>query len=222
MGSLPAYRFRVDLHVHTRRYSPCAELLDPTRLAQALRRQGLHGAVLTEHDQVWPEEELAALNRRSGRVRLYRGVEVSSRNGHFVVIGLQNLEGIQPGIGIAELIAKAVGQNAAVICVHPHLSYAQTREPLNLEDLPRGIHAVEVVSTLTRQAHSTNARRMAERAGWSMVGGSDAHSLPQVGQSFTQFPELPRNERHLAEMIRAGRCMPGQREESEHEESGCC
>ena len=87
MAATDSDTIRIDLHVHTRRYSPCAEALDPDHLPERLESLGLDGLVITEHDHLWSTEDIEYLNRRMRHGRIYRGVEVSSRNGHFIVIG---------------------------------------------------------------------------------------------------------------------------------------
>lgn len=206
MSERAALKFRVDLHVHTRRFSPCAEALDPQCLHLVMAQRGLHGVVITEHDQLWPGHDIQALNDKLKTARIYRGVEVSSRNGHFIVIGLDELDGIKPGIAIGALVEKVQGQGAAIIWAHPHMQYGQTAEPLSAAGMPRGIHAVEVASSITWGQKTLEARAYASRMGCAAVGGSDAHSLGQVGRAFTLFNELPLNEKALAAAIRSGQC----------------
>ena len=205
--------WRVDLHVHTRRYSPCAESLDPQQLPALLARRHLNGIVIAEHDRLWPRIDIEELNRNLPFGRIFRGVEVSSRNGHFVVIGLDRLNGIQPGISARALIKKARSQSAAVILAHPQIQYSQTQRQLDVLEMPAGIDAVEVASTMTAGSGSIQAQSVARQLGCGMVGGSDAHALSQVGRAFTIFSALPANERELAAAIREGRCTVGRVED---------
>lgn len=206
MPKMASWRYRVDLHVHTRRFSACAETLDPGQLPLVMARRGLHGVVLTEHDQLWPREEIAALNRGLKGSRIYRGVEVSSRNGHFLVIGLDDMEGIRKGMAVDDLVAKARSVNAVVVWAHPLNNYGNISHPLTLETMPPGIHAVETASGRTRKDAAGQALTYARRMGCTAVGGSDAHVIDQVGCAFTCFARLPRDEKALAAAIRAGRC----------------
>ena len=199
-------RFRVDLHVHTRRYSPCAEALDPEYLGPVMERKGLSGLVITEHDHLWSMEEIERLNRKLHNRRIYRGVEVSSCNGHFIVIGLDGMQGIEPGIGVEQLLARIRSSGAAIIWAHPHMQYGNVPAPLNSSAMPQGLHAVEVASGVTQGKTSAATRTMARRMGWAAVGGSDAHFPGQVGCAYTLLPNLPENEKHLAAAIRKGRC----------------
>ena len=209
MTDAAPFQWRVDLHVHTKRYSPCAESLDPEQLPAAIIAKGLDGVVITEHDHLWSPRELAAINRDLSGPRIYRGVEVSSRNGHFLVIGLDRLDAIGPGISVGRIIHEARKQGAAVIMAHPLFGYRQISEPLNFSNMPDGIDAIEAVSTVTRGSQGVVINAYARRFGYSAVGGSDAHCLDQLGQAFTLFDHLPVDEKELAAAIRGGRCIAG-------------
>lgn len=214
MTLLGSYAIRIDLHVHTRRYSACAEGLNPEQLPERMARSGIDGVVLAEHDHLWPAEEIDRLNRRLKKGRIYRGVEVSSCNGHFVVIGLQTMDGISPGIDISALVRLVRRQEAAIIWAHPQLCYSNTPAPCSCAELPRNIDAVEVFSGVTEGLHASQAMEMARRNGWSQVAGSDAHILEQVGSVVTLFEYLPEDETQLALAIRNGCCLPPQARET--------
>lgn len=197
--------WRVDLHVHSRRYSPCAELLDPEQLPAAMAERGLHGVVITEHDVLWPAEEIAELNRGLDGFRIFRGAEISSCNGHFIVIGMDGLEDLRPGVTAERIVQAAREQGAAVIWAHPQLEYRQMVQPLKCCDLPKGLDAVEVVSTATFGEQTEVAMGYARYLQCGMVGGSDAHTLDHVGKAFTRFDHLPLDEKELAAAICSGR-----------------
>jgi predicted metal-dependent phosphoesterase TrpH len=218
-----AFTYGVDLHVHTKRYSPCAECLDPKQLAGCLSPARLQGLVITEHDHLWSCDAIAALNRSLPYGRIYRGVEVSSCNGHFIIIGLDNLPPPPPGISIDSLMDYLGSSDAVIIWVHPFLSYGSTSAALTAERMPQGINAVEVVSSVTMGVQSRQAQALADRRGWVAVGGSDAHTIGQVGCSYTLLTELPPDERALARAIRQGHCRAVHR--SQGRDSGrtaCC
>lgn len=201
-----AFAYRVDLHVHTNRYSPCAEGLDPAALVGCLGPTRLQGLVITEHDHLWPPAEIAAMNRLVTHGRIYRGVEVSSCNGHFIVIGLDRLPPPPAGISVLDLMDYLRTSDAAVIWAHPYLNYDSTSTALGADRMPRQIHAVEVASSVTIGEETRRAQSLAICRGWAAVGGSDAHTISQVGYAYTLLTELPPDEKALAHAIRQGRC----------------
>ena len=198
----------MDLHVHTRRFSPCAEQLDPARLADTMEDRGLHGIVITEHNAMWRLDELNKLKHGNTRIRIYSGVEISSSTGHFVVIGMDNLDGICAGIKTERIIDKARNCGAVVILVHHHLNYSDMKSGIDMMSLPPGIEAIEVASNVTFGDQQTDANYYADLKNWHPVAGSDAHALDQVGMTFTAFDELPDDEKMLADAIRNGKGIP--------------
>ncbi|MGD9212719.1 MAG: CehA/McbA family metallohydrolase [Desulfobacteraceae bacterium] len=201
--------FRVDLHVHTSRYSPCAESLHPEKMIIQAKKRKLHGVVITEHDRLWKVEDIQKLQLQTRDIRIYRGVEISSASGHFLVIGIDNLSGIKPDISIEKLIDMIQSCGAAIILVHHHLVYSNLKSPRAVKDLPQLINAIEVVSSLTFDQHQIEAEDIARTRGWTAVGGSDAHHIEQVGTAFTIFKQLPKSEIQLAQAIQLGDCVPG-------------
>ena len=222
MPDRPVFSVRVDLHVHTRCYSPCAEGLDPLQLIDCLAPSRLQGLVITEHDHLWPSAEIEALNRLATYGRIYRGVEVSSCNGHFLVIGLEHLPPPPAGISIDDLMDYLRPTVAAVIWAHPYLNYNSTSEALSVDRMPQGINAIEVASGVTIGEQHRQAQTLAMRRGWVAVGGSDAHTIGQVGCAYTLFNELPPDEKALALAIRQGRCRAGHCSPTILGRSVCC
>ena len=204
-ASAPSDQIRIDLHVHTNRYSACAPTLSFDDLRSLLDQRYLEGIVVTEHDVQWSSQEVAAANRQLKHGRIYRGVEVSSAHGHFVVIGLRALNGINPGIAAPALVDQATRQQAAVIFVHPHVTYAQIRTPLALTAMPSGIAAIEVASSATRGNDAAAALKAGRLMNGTAVAGSDAHAVTRVGCCYTVFDHLPEDEAALARAIIDGR-----------------
>ncbi len=194
--------FRLDLHVHTGRYSQCAEFVDPYRIEEHALRAGLDGVVLTDHDVLWEEEELAVLQDLSPAVRFYRGIEVSAAEAHLVIVGLDDAGLFQRGIPVAEACAIAHRFSACVILAHPYRETDPAGVPVPLVD------AVEVGSTSFNAAEAALARRLARRFGKPAVAASDAHALSRIGWAWTEFPEEPRSEQELAAAIAAGNGRP--------------
>jgi predicted metal-dependent phosphoesterase TrpH len=195
-------RFRVDLHVHTARYSPCAEAVPPIEIGAWAARAGLGGVVLTDHDILWTREEVDALAPHSCGVRLFRGIECTARGAHLVLIGLEDAGAITRGSDVAEICALAHAQGAAVVLAHPFRSGSPASLPLGLVD------AIEVASTSFSAEEAARSARLAGLVSRPQVAGSDAHALSLIGWAWTEFPSAPTDERELANMIRSGRCAP--------------
>ncbi len=206
MVSRDEYTYKIDLHVHTQRYSPCAELLDPAHLIAKIHDVQLHGVVITEHDVLWSKDEIALLNNGLIAVKIFRGVEISSSDGHYVVIGLDSLDSMGHNTPIGMILKKAKEQDAVVILAHHHQHYSET--PVDTKSLPEGIDAIEVYSSSTFGKNEIEAKHLADYKGWIKVAGSDAHAIEHVGDTYTAFKEMPSDEKMLAHAIRKGDCIP--------------
>jgi len=194
--------FRIDLHVHTGRYSQCAEFLNPYEAEDWAIRAGLSGIVITEHDILWHHEEVELLRERSSQIRIYRGVEVSARGCHLVVIGIDDAGPLHRGIGLKEVAGYAERHGAAVILAHPYRDADPGDLPVEL------VTAIEVGSTSFTADEASRARRLARKYRKPTVAASDAHALSRIGWAWTAFPFLPGDERELAAAIRSGRGAP--------------
>src|SRR5262245_26865170 len=109
---------RFDLHLHTSRHSPDS-VMDPFSMVLRAQEIGLDGVVITEHDWLWTEEELVELRRAAPGLVVLAGVEVSAREGHFLVYGIRNPFAVAKGIGVAALCREVHRQGGAVVAAHP-------------------------------------------------------------------------------------------------------
>ncbi len=201
-------RFHIDLHVHTRRYSQCAESLDPHMLVQTARNHGLDGVVLCEHDVLWTQAEVDDLILLTkSEVLVYRGVEVTCLEGHFVVIGISDMSGIIKGMPLAKLVEVVENAQGIVVWAHPFRSGLQSQKPA-VPKIVSLVHAVEVFGSSTSDLEEAFAKKTCLDHGKVMVAGSDAHFAENVGRVFTAFDVLPCSETSLAAAIKNGDCRP--------------
>jgi hypothetical protein len=184
-------------------------LPDAGELADLMRLRDLAGLVVSEHDALPDLAEIDCLNRGLPQgLRVYRAAEVSTSEGHCLVVGLPSLEGLSAGVSTWELVKAADRHRAAVVLVHPLQPTALTPRPVAVSDMAPGIHAVEVMSSATRSTQELEARLSAHDRGWIMVAGSDALSRRSIGAAYCALPRLPRDEAELAGFVRAGSLRP--------------
>jgi predicted metal-dependent phosphoesterase TrpH len=190
--------FKIDLHVHTGRYSQCAEAVDPFQIEPYSLRAGLAGVVIVEHDIYWQDEELQLLQQVSPGIKLYRGIEVSARSCHLVVIGMEEPAVLERGSSLEAVATHTHRQNGAVILAHPYRDADPNGLPVQLVD------AVEVASTSFTREEARLAQGLAHRFARPTVAASDAHALPFIGWAWIELPFLPDDESALARAICAG------------------
>lgn len=161
----------------------------------------LDAVVITEHDVRWTPEESARLQQLFPQ-RVYFAVEISAADGHLLAIGVPISFDWRRGARIHEIACAIDDAGGCAVWVHPF------RHPRRWAEPPASVHAVEVYSNVTMGEPSTRAQELARYLGVPQVAGSDAHALDHVGTAWVEFASLPRDERQLADWIRAGYANP--------------
>ena len=183
---------KADLHIH----SAHADGLDPPEaiVDYAEARTDLDLIAITDHDEI--EAALAARDyaaRRGYRVGVVPGVEISTRGGHLLALGVERpFRMLRPLEETVDAVHAAGG-----VCVVPH-PYSWLTTSIGARGLrrlmpPGGACKVDGIELWNpslagkvchERARVTNALelKLAE------TGGSDAHALAFVGTAYTTFP----------------------------------
>jgi hypothetical protein len=175
---------KVDLHVHTHPFSPCSTI-SPHEAVEAAINAGIDVLVFTDHDTIWSKGEIDELQKWAGEtLRLLAGIEVSCLDGHFLVYGLDTIDGLYYNMTARELIRVARRHSAAVIAAHPFRFSMENGNDCYALD----IDGVEVDSSNTTETARALAGKLAETRNLPRICASDAHSLHNVGKYHTLLP----------------------------------
>jgi predicted metal-dependent phosphoesterase TrpH len=189
---------RIDLHCHSNRFSACSSLAPEDLVARA-RAAGLDGICLTEHDRLWPLDDLRALASASGLVVL-RGMEVTTEMGHVLVFGV---DAPPPAMFLARSLAEAVRSEGGLLALaHPGRAGQPRLPPHQVAAL---FDAVEVLNGSDGAAQNEAARALAARAPLPGIAGSDCHAPHEVGTVATVLPVRVETEAELVAALRLGR-----------------
>lgn len=188
----------IDLHCHTQPLSRCSSL-HPAALITLARAAGLDGVCLTEHDRLWPVEDVRALGAAHGLVVL-RGMEVTTELGHVLVIGLDRPP---PGMFLAATLHEAVRRAGAFMALaHP----ARAGQPhLHAATVARLFDAVEAMNGSDGPEQNRTAGSLARSAPLPGIGGSDCHAPAEVGRAATRLRCAIGSEADLVAELRRGR-----------------
>ena len=162
---------------------------------------GLDALVFTEHNVMWPTEELTALQARHPEIRLFRGVEITTDSGdHLLIYGVFDGDVLRQGVDGAELTAHVQSLGGAVVLAHPY-RYGPA-VPTFLNDRP--VDGIEVLSNnMLNYAHE-QAQRLCARLGAHPVAASDGHHVNTVGMYALDSHCEVTSERELADVLRRG------------------
>jgi predicted metal-dependent phosphoesterase TrpH len=190
---------KFDLHLHTTRHSPDSQM-DPVAMLRRARAVGLDGVVITEHDWLWTEEELEVLRALADGLVVLAGIEVSAREGHFLVYGVRDPFAVPRGIGVAELCREVHRQGGAVVAAHP-FRWGQPFDHILARERPE-LDGLELMSNNMDAECRRRAAEVRARHGLAGLGNSDAHDEDVLGCCYTEFPGEVRNTAQVVEAIR--------------------
>ena len=195
---------RFDLHVHTD-ISPCSRLSLEDILAHG-RSMGLDGVCLTDHDTMDAAAKLTEGPQADGLVVLV-GMEYSTPQGDFLVFGTTRrpLNILPLHLSAPEMLFQVRRQGGVAVAAHPFRGGRGVDEAMFSSGLCTAMESLN-----GRNSPLDNDMTRFLRARYSMVetGGSDAHSLEELGRIVTVFDDPIVTRDDLVRAIDAGRCRP--------------
>lgn len=203
----------IDLHVHTRAFSPCSNI-DPEEAIQEARRVGLDALCFTEHNKLWKKEDIRDLGKKWG-FPVFRGMEVETREGHMLVFGLkEEIDRLFSAAELKEIVDRAQG---VIIAAHPFrgfLIFSFSSQTLTAEEASQRpylqmVPAIETCSGKSTKKENELAAEVCRKLSARGVGGSDAHVLHEIGRCATTFERTVRSEDELINELKGGRFRAG-------------
>ncbi|RMF53484.1 MAG: PHP domain-containing protein [Chloroflexota bacterium] len=177
---------KADLHIHST-YSDGSASVEAI-LAHVEQRSDLDVIAITDHDCL--EGALRARDRAAAkrmRVAVLVGVEISTRDGHLLALGIERL--IAADLSMAETVAAVHEQGGLAIAAHPLSWWCPSASRAMLDALHTDLDGLEVLNG-SFAGVPINWRLAALNAahyGLAACGGSDAHTLNAIGSACTHF-----------------------------------
>jgi predicted metal-dependent phosphoesterase TrpH len=192
-----------DLHVHTN-YSKDGESSVEEILRQA-EKDGLDAIAITDHDSVDGAKKALAI---PSAVLVIPGIEVSTKQGHLLVLGVTEI--IPAGLDVVATVNIARRMGALAILPHPyhvwrHGVARRKKTSMHIVDAVEAFNSRYIVGSANQKA-----ARIAKRLGKPCVGGSDAHNAKFVGFGRT-YVDAEKTVPAILDAIRAGRVSCGGR-----------
>ncbi len=186
--------YAVDLHTHSRffhRWWGKATRYDPFGLrihAVGAKIRDLDGFAVTNHDYAYSAEM---------GFPTIPGIEVSTTDGHVLVIGPNPPSRTEAG-GMApeETVNLAHERGCVAILAHPYRNSAARKSGADFD-------AVEINGK--NPEHIERTKQLADRLDLPLVGGSDAHYFFEVGRAYTHIDVSELTPEAVVEAIRDGR-----------------
>jgi histidinol phosphatase-like PHP family hydrolase len=197
--SAPFAILKVDLHIHTQERSPCAIASEEEQIRAAIAA-GLDAIFITDHHRFVPIDRLDSLNRMFAPFRIFSGIEVTSQDEDFVILGARDLWLETPNQSYPDLHAFVRAHGGFIVLAHPF----RYREQINVDIEQFLPDAIEVHSPNTPVAAEVRIRDLANRLQVPVLCNSDAHSTERIGQYYNILNSPVTNERDLLIALKVG------------------
>lgn len=192
---------KVELHCHTSRYSGCGRNT-PAELMERMIQLGYDAVYITEHDKVWPVDELAQLTHQFPGIRIFPGVELSlgplSRV-HLLVLGASD-PAYTALKDIRSILDKARADGHMTILAHPY------RWLVRATMLAKGF-LPDAVEHLTGNHDARQGRKSAaasKRHKLPMVNAGDTHGFDMLNRFWIETREPVHTADDIRRIVQAG------------------
>ncbi len=194
---------KIELHLHTNRYSGCARNT-PDEMLTRLIELNYDAVFLTEHDAIWPAESLKQLQRDWPGIRIFPGLELTLYNSrgfsHLLILGADDPEFLDIG-DPGEALAHARRQNFPTVLAHPY------RWPGSADLLEKGHYpdAMECSTPNVLPLQAVMAQVTAGEMHLPVVNTGDAHSVDFLGKYWIETDVPLETPSQLREILEEGR-----------------
>jgi len=191
---------KFDLHVHTT-LSSCSQLTLDEILRNA-KDKGLDGVCITDHQTMAVTRHLEEGIQENG-LCIIAGMEYATPDGDFLIFGPFGL--LPEGLPARELLRLVGLFGGAAVAAHPFRDGRSTS---------REIIAQQHCRIIEGKNGRDNEIGLKKAADWQadygvrLVGGSDAHSLAELGRTVTVFEQPIRNKREFIHALQTGNYHP--------------
>ena len=175
---------KADLHIHTEYSMDCATPLD--KLIERCLELGVNCVAIADHGTV----EGALKLKEIAPFTVIVAEEILTPDGE--VMGMFLEETIPSGITVTEAISRIRAQSGLVCIPHPFDIFRPSALGVNIsEKVSDQIDIVEVFNARTLPFQNQNkAMSFAEIHGLGKSAGSDAHTLPEIGNAYVEMPDF--------------------------------
>ncbi|OUJ18983.1 Metal-dependent phosphoesterase (PHP family) [Methanonatronarchaeum thermophilum] len=189
---------RIDFHVHSEYSEDAAGTIE--EIIESAEKQELDAIAITDHDRIEGNLEGQKLCENKDLI-VIPGVEVTTKDGHLIVLGIN--ETIEPGLSVEKTIEIAKKENAFIIV--PHL-FHRYRHGIGkkIDKLKDKVDAIEVYnSRYVTGIANARAKRYTKKNGIAVVAGSDSHIPEMVGRGVTKL-DCDKSIESIFEAVKSG------------------
>ncbi|MDQ1279549.1 MAG: hypothetical protein QG670_811 [Thermoproteota archaeon] len=199
LGQTKRMKLKIDLHVHTNHSDAITSVGE---VVEAARLRHLDGIAITDHGTT---SAFAQAQKLAPDLIVIQGMEVESREGHILVLGVK--EAPPKDLEATEVAKYARQKGGVIIIAHPNMPFISVPKDIIGRIKPDAIETCNAKTPFFWHYKKKNIE-LAEGLSLPQTGGSDSHSPQTVGDMYTIVEADSRNTEAVLEAIRAGRTQP--------------
>lgn len=187
-------QMKMDLHIHSIFSSDGRE--KPEDIVKHARKIGLDGIAVLDHNDVQGSLKAYEISKEMDNFLVVRGVEVSTDSGHIIGYGI--CEPITSRMSIEETIETIHSLGGIAVAPHPYRFWSGIggRSAASCK-----FSAIETQNGRCTARNNRKSRSLARRLKLGQTGGTDSHTLDEIGKAFTQFEGSLETEEEVIEEI---------------------
>lgn len=193
---------KVELHLHTSRYSTCA-VAGPEELIDALVAQRYDAVYITEHNRFWTAEEIGELQEWFPDIRIFPGAELSAPHDgfqHILVLGTTDASYLELP-SAAMILDQARRQGHLTVMAHP----CRYEDASAILDEGLRTDALEHSTCNQEFTAAAAAQDLSERLDIPMVNAGDVHSVAMVGRHWIETADPIGSADDIRRIVLSGR-----------------
>ncbi len=198
--------FKVDMHIHSVLGGDA--IIQPDEVVACAINAGLDAICITEHHSFELSQPFDAISTDTG-FPIIRGMEYKAKEGHLLVFGVNMSRTDMPSQMPMQQVVQWVANHGG-IAIPAHPFQPDMFGGMLGEDLLtlKQIIAVETMNGSASNDENKKAENAAQKMGWRMVGGSDAHGPNSIGKAYTVFQDKINNADQLVEALKTSNYYP--------------
>ena len=193
-------KLKIDLHIHSHYSKDGFESISDIILEA--KKKGLDGIALTDHNTIDGLDEAKKIGIKNGII-VITGCEIKSMHGDILAYGVTDV--IKKGMSVTETIYRIHELNGIAVAAHPYPEISHRTKMYKFLNL-----GFDVIETKNARSLLMNykSKKMAEKLNIPQTGGSDAHSLGEIGNAYTEIDSKDKTEKSILEAIKSGKTTP--------------
>ena len=169
---------KADLHVHSIHSNDGKQTVE--EILNECRIKGIGAVALTDHNEIGAWKDAEGVED----IIIINGVEVTTSEGHILAYNIS--KAIPRDLPIDETVRLIHEAGGIAVAAHPYRWWSGIGGG-RVEGM--GFDAIEAINGRSLKSSNYRAMKLAKKLGLPITGGSDAHTSPSVGRTYTKIPD---------------------------------